>query len=518
MRRASGWVIVVCLAGALSAAPAGVGLAQPAAAGPAVRVGLDVDAGTGDPRLARDTSAFRLVEMVYDGLVYLNDQVTPQPALAASWENPTPTTWVFHLRNGVVFQDGQPFTADDVVYTYQSILDPKSQAPYRALYTPIKAVEKVDATTVRMTTDVPYAPLLSYLDIGIVPKHIAERNDGSLAQHPVGTGPFQFVSWERGSKIVLAANPRYWRGAPKVSGVVFDIVPDNTARAAALEAGDLDLIHSPLSPQDLPRLRQAKALALTKLTGLGITYLNINVSMWPLGDVKVRQALAYLTDRHAISVDIYQGMDQPANSILLPGSWAYSASVQQPPYNPAKARQLLQEDGFAMQDGVWTKDARPLAISLRTHSEDPNRVQTVEFLQNAWQQNGIRVKVSTDEWPTFSADVQASKHQVALLGWLSIVDPDRLMYNQFLTNGSQNWGKYSNPTVDALLQRGRFTLSRPLRAKIYQQAAQIIADEQPYDVLLYQAYVVVHSARLAGFVPNPSGSLKSLAGASWSAH
>ena len=203
-------------------------------------------------------------------------------------------------------------------------------------------------------------------------------------------------------------------------------------------------------------------------------------------------------------------MDQAATSILLPGSWAYSPNVRQPSYNPAKARELLQEDGFAMQDGVWTKDGRPLAIWLRTHSEDPNRVQTVEFLQNVWQQNGIRVKVSTDEWPTFSADVYASKTQVALLGWLSIVDPDRLMYNQFLTNGAQNWEKYSNQTVDALLQRGRFTLARSVRAKIYQQAAQIIADEQPYDVLLYQGYVVVHSVQLRGFVPSPGGSLKSL--------
>jgi len=510
MHRALVWLIVLCMAGALSVTPAGVGQAQTPGGTGTVRVGLDVDAGTGDPRLARDTSAFRLEEMVYDGLVYLNSHVAPQPALAASWENPTPTTWVFHLRKGVVFQDGQPLTADDVVYTFQSILDPKSQAPYRALYTPITSVEKVDADTVRMTTSAPDAPLLSYLDIGIVPRHIAERNDGALAQHPVGTGPFQFVSWDRGSKIVLAANPHYWGGAPKVSGVVFNIVPDNTARAAAAEAGDLDLIHSPLSPQDLPRLRQSKTLVLTKMTGLGITYLNINGSAWPLSDVKVRQALAYLTDRQAISVDIYQGMDQAATSILLPGSWAYSPNVRQPSYNPAKARELLQEDGFAMQDGVWTKDGRPLAIWLRTHSEDPNRVQTVEFLQNVWQQNGIRVKVSTDEWPTFSADVYASKTQVALLGWLSIVDPDRLMYNQFLTNGAQNWEKYSNQTVDALLQRGRFTLARSVRAKIYQQAAQIIADEQPYDVLLYQGYVVVHSVQLRGFVPSPGGSLKSL--------
>ncbi|HLJ62200.1 MAG TPA: ABC transporter substrate-binding protein [bacterium] len=505
-----GWVLVGCLAGLLVGGPVGVGRAQAPGSAGMVRIGLDVDAGTGDPRFALDSSAYRLGELVYDGLVYLNNRQAPEPSLASSWDTPTPTTWVFHLRRGVTFHDGQPFTADDVVYTFETILDPSSKAPYRSLYTPITKVEKVDAYTVRMTTSAPYAPLLSYLNIGIVPKHIGEKNDGSLASHPVGTGPFRFVSWDRGSKITLEANARYWGGAPKVRGLVINIVPDNSARAAAVEAGDLDFIHSPLSPQDVARLRKSSNLIVTKMTGLGITYLNINTSVWPLSDVKVRQALAYLTDRQAIAADIYQGMDQAATSLLTPGLWAYTGSVRQPEYNPAKARALLQEDGFTLQGGVYEKDGKPLAIELWTHSEDPNRVQAVEFLQNAWQKYGFRVKVSTNEWPTFSSAVYASKHQVALLGWLNIVDPDRLMFNQFTSNGGQNWEKYSNPTVDALLQRGRTTLDRAARAKIYQQAAQILANDQPYDVLLYQGYVVVQSAQLHGFVPNPSGNLKTL--------
>ena len=493
-----------------------LGTTDRATGGPAaalVRVGLDVDAGSADPRYARDTSAFRLVELVYDGLVYLDNKVTPEPGLAVSWENPTPTTWVFRLRHGVTFHDGTPFTADDVVYTFESILAPDSKAPYRALYTPISTVEKLDAYTVRLTTKTPYAPLLSYLDIGIVPKHIAERDPASLAAHPVGTGPFMFVSWDRQSKIVLDANPRYWGGAPKMRGVVLDIVPDNTARAAAVQAGDLDLIHSPLSPQDLPALSRAADLAVTKMTGLGITYLNLNTSVWPLDDMRVRRARAYLTDRKTIASKIYQGMDQPATSLLLPGSWAYGRGVRQPDYDPARARALLQEAGFTLRGDVYQKDGRALSIVLSTHSEDPNRVQAVEFLQNEWQRNGIQVKVTTTEWPTFSGGVQASKHQVALLGWLYLVDPDRLLYNQFVSNGSQNWERYSNPKVDALLERGRTTLDRAARTKIYQEAAAILAQEQPYDVLLYQGYVVVHTRRLHGFVPNPTGSLKSLRGA-----
>ncbi len=511
MRVVTTCLVVACLATALAVrGPTGPGSAEGAAPAGTVRVGLDVDAGTGDPRFALDSTAYRIGELVYDGLVYLDAREAPRPALAVSWDNPTPTTWVFHLRRGVTFHDGRPFTADDVVYTFQTILDPASKAPYRSLYTPIAKIEKVDAYTVRMTTTAPYAPLLSYLNIGIVPRHIGEKADGSLASHPVGTGPFRFVSWDRGSKIALAANAAYWGGSPEVAGVVLNIVPDNSARAAAVEAGDLDLVHSPLSPQDVARLRKANGVVVTKMTGLGITYLNINTSVWPLSDVKVRRALAMLTDRQAIAADIYQGMDTAATSVLTPALWAYTPIVRQPAYNPARARALLEEDGFTLRNGAYEKDGKPLAIQLWTHSEDPNRVQAVEFLQNAWQKYGLSVKVQTSEWPTFSSAVYASKHQVALLGWLNIVDPDRLLYNQFTTNGGQNWEKYSNPTVDALLERGRTTLDRAARARIYREAAQILANDQPYDVLLYQGYVVVHSAQLHGFAPNPSGSLKTL--------
>jgi peptide/nickel transport system substrate-binding protein len=238
-------IAVVALAAALPA--------RGAPGGGVLRVGLDVDAGTLDPRLANDTTARRVIEQVFDGLVELDPQLRVRPALAESWTQVSPTVWVFKLRRNVKFHDGSPLSAADVAFTYTTILDPALRAPLRGLYTPISRVEAVDNETVRFTLSAPYAPLLKYADIGIVPKAVVERAGAEFAARPVGTGPYKFVSWQRNSRITLEANPDYWKGRPRLSQVVFNIIPDNTTRAAALESGDVDLIHSPLSPQDVGR-------------------------------------------------------------------------------------------------------------------------------------------------------------------------------------------------------------------------------------------------------------------------
>src|SRR5581483_3221690 len=166
--------------------------APTAGSGGTLRIGLDVDAGTGDPRLMRDTSAFRLRELVFDGLVDLKPDFTPAPALAESWDNPDDTTWVFHLRKGVKFHDGSELKAEDVKYTFDTILDEKLASPNRAFYTPIKNIEVVDDYTVKFTLDQPYGPFLSYLTMSIVPKAIVEKDPAAFANNPVGTGPYKF--------------------------------------------------------------------------------------------------------------------------------------------------------------------------------------------------------------------------------------------------------------------------------------------------------------------------------------
>lgn len=477
-------------------------------ASPALRIGVDVDAGTLDPRLMRDTTAYRVVNLVHDGLVRLDRTLKPRPGLAESWDKPDPKTLLFHLRGDVRFHDGTPFTAEDVVYTFETLLDESLNAPLRALYTPIQRVEALDALTVKMMLREPYAPLLSYLDVGIV----SRRRTAAGAEDPVGTGPYKLARWDKGSKIVLDANPQYWEGGPEVERLELVVIPDNTARAQAFEAGDLDLIQSPLSPQDVRRLEKASRFTHAAQPGLALTYLNFNCSTPPLDDPAVRRALSMLVDQDTILNRIYEGTDERATSILLPAWTAYASDVRQPTFDPEGARSLLARLGWRDSDGdgVLDRGGKKLAIEIGTHGEDVNRVQTVEFLQNAFQRFGIETRVSITDWASFSARRDAGNYQVILLGWTQLVDPDRVLFDQLHSRGGLNWGKYRNARLDELLERGRTTLEFEKRDRLYRDAARVVAEEVPYFILSYQTYQFFHDARRAGFEPDPRGMLRGL--------
>lgn len=480
-------------------------------------VGTDIDAGTLDPRLARDSTAYRVADLVYAGLVHITPKLEPVPDLAESWETPDPQTFIFKLRPGLKFSDGSPLTADDVVFTYTTLLNPEFSSPIRALFTPVKAVVAVDPQTVKFELAAPYAPLLSYLDVGIISKKAAESGQ-DISTKPVGAGPMKLASWNRGSDIALEANPGYWRGAPAVEKVTLKVIGDNSARAQAFEAGDLDVIQSPLSPQDVTRLTADDRFNNVTMAGLGITYLHFNTKDPLLADPKMRQAFSMLVDQQTIVNDIYQGVDQVASSMILPSSWAYSPEIKQPTFDVEGAVKLFNELGWkdSNGDGILDKDGKPLTITLATHSEDPNRVQALEFLQAVFQQAGVETKAQISDWPSFSTNyVQQGKHQIALLGWLNIIDPDRLMYAQLTTGGPTNWGGYSNPEIDALLNEGRSTLDQAKRIDVYQKAATILAKDLPYYVISDQGYQLFYQKDLSTQVQaTPRGYLRGLIGLS----
>ncbi|RVT85118.1 ABC transporter substrate-binding protein [Rhodobacteraceae bacterium CCMM004] len=486
--------------------------AHGAAAQDSLTIGADVDAGTLDPRLARDTTAYRVANLISAGLVHLTPNLEAVPDLAESWETPDDTTVVFTLREGLTFSDGSPLTAEDVIYTFETILDESFNAPQRGLFTPIESLEAVDDRTVQFNLSAPYAPLFSYLDIGIVPSDY----DGDMALEPVGAGPMVLDSWTRGSELVLTASDSYWAGAPEVDTLVVRVVGDNSARAQAFEAGDLDVIQSPLSPNDIQRFAADEAVGSEILAGLGVTYLNFNTTDPLLQDPRMRQALAMLVDQETIVNQIYEGVDQVANSIILPSSWAYDEAVQQPTFDMEGAMAMLDDLGWTDSDGdgIRDRDGTPLAIEIATHSEDPNRVQSVEFLQAMFQSAGIDASVRITDWPSFSSGyVQQGEHQVALLGWLRITDPDRLVYGQLTTGGGLNWGGYSNPEVDRLLEAGRTALDQDARADAYRRAATIIAEELPYYIISYQGYQLFYDPEALGEVEaSPRGGFRGLIG------
>ena len=482
-----------------------------------LNAGLDVDAGTMDPRLARDTSAARMQELIFNGLISLSPTLEPQPDLATSWEFTSPTTLVVELREDVTFHNGEAFTAEDVVYTYTTLLEEDFGAPRRSLYAPIESIEAVDDYTVQFNLAHPYAPLLQYLDMGIVPNETAAELGEDFSDNAVGTGPFKLDAWEKGDRIELSAFEEYYNGRPNIDRINISVIPDNNVRLIALESGDLDLIHSPVPPQELERLSQSSDLVVERTNALGYTYLNLNLDNPILEDVRVRKALAHLTDRQTISEVIFYGMDTPGESFLLPNTFYHTDDVTLYDYDPERAAELLEEAGWTDSDGdgIRDKDGQALSLELTTNV-DPNRQQILEFLQGEWEAAGIDASVRVYEWPSFIADVIAGSHDIGLIGWLLLTDPDRATYLQFRTDGDSNYGNYSNPEVDRLLDEGRIETDAEARKEIYTQVAQIITDEVPYIFLLNQGYVVMHDPALEGFEVHPIGSWKSLESATLS--
>lgn len=498
-------------AGAVTTAPAPAAAATPTTApapagkrGGSLRVGLDVDADSLDPRLTRNTSGFRIREVVFNGLVAVNPDFRQVPDLAESWENPNDTTYIFKLRPNVKFHDGSALTSEDVKYTFETILDEKFASPSRAFFTPIDKIEATDPNTVKFTLKTPFGPFLSYMDMGIVSRAAAEKLGKDFGSKPVGTGAFKVDSWSTGDAINLSAHETFFQGRPNLDRLQVKIVPDNSARVVALESGDLDFVQSPVSPQDVTRIQQAAKLKVERTAAAGYTYVNLNTSDPILADKKVRQALSYLVNKKQLIETIYKGIGQPANGPIVPGMWAYSADVPSYDYNPDRAKQLLDEAGWrAGPDGIRVKDGTRMELTVRTHSEDPDRRQVIQVIQSELQKVGIDAKTATTDFAALLADLMAAKYQLAVVGWLNLSDPDRATFRQFTVDGPANYGKYKNEQVDKLIKDARATLDKAKAKQLYADAVRQIVDDAPYIFIQYQEYIAMYQPKVQGFALNP---------------
>jgi peptide/nickel transport system substrate-binding protein len=469
-----------------------------------LRVGLDVDADTLDPRLTKNTSGFRIKELAFNGLVAIGPDYTPVADLAEKWDNPDDKTWVFHLRPGVKFHDGSDLTASDVKFTYDSVLDQAFASPFRAFYLSVDNVEATDKNTVTFTLKTPFAPFLSYMDLAIVPQAAVQKLGADFGTKPVGTGPFKVDRWATGDTIELSANDSYFGGRANLDRVRVKVVPDNSGRVVGLESGDLDFVQSPVSPQDVSRVQTAAKLKVDRTPAAGYTYVNLNCADPILADKKVRQALSHLVNKQQIIDTIYKGIGKPANGPIVPGMWAYSADVPSYDYNPDKAKQLLEEAGWkAGADGMRSKDGQKLSLTVRTHSEDPDRKQLIQVLQSEFQKVGIEATTNTVEFPAFFQDMQDGKYQVGVIGWLNLSDPDRATFRQFTMDGTANYGKYKNDQVDKQLKDARTTLDQSRAKTLYADAVRQIVDDAPYIFVQYQEYIAMYSPKVQGYVVNP---------------
>lgn len=460
-----------------------------------------------DPRLATDAAASKAGDLMFNGLVRRNDDFSIGPDLAESWETPDALTYVFHLKRDVVFHNGKKLTSADVKATYEFILNEKNSSALRGSFEVIESINIQDERTVVFRLKEPSAPFLGSLTVGIVPEGAGrEMNDA-----PIGTGPFRFTEYKIDERLRLEKFAGYFEGPPKLDGVEFRILPDETVRVLELERGSIHMIMNPITPDILPRFRRDKSLRVMTRLGTNYSYLGFNLKDRITGNQAVRLAIAYAIDRESVIKHILKGLAEPATGPVSPASPYYEGDVAVYEYNPEKARRILDEAGFKDPDGEGPAARFTLRYST---SQNELRKRIAEVFQWQLREVGIELDIRSYEWGTFYADIKKGSFQMYSLTWVGIADPDILYYifhSSSMPPDGANRGRYENPTIDELAERGRVTFGEE-RKKIYSKAQKILAEDLPYVSLWYSVNVAVVNRCVEGFKVAPDENLKSLKG------
>jgi len=458
-----------------------------------------------DLRQGTDAQSERIGELIYDPLVRKDEHFNLQPWLATSWERPDPRTWVFHLRPGVRFHDGHPLTSADVAYTLRSMTDGTLITAKAGAFKSITSLDTPDALSLTIHTNAPDASLLFNLSDGLF--GVVER--GATADeglHPIGSGPFRFVSQVQDKDVVVERNPAYWAGAPSISRIDFEVVPDTISTALEMRKGSGDVESNVLTLDMVHALRNLPNLLTETGPGARVDYANFNVTDPVLRDKRVRQAIACAIDRSALIAAIWRGQARPANTLLPPGHWAQAPDnlLPQYPHDIARAKQLLDAAGFR-------PDAHGIRLrfTLKTSTDETTRLEA-QAIQAELGDAGIEVSLRSAEFGTFYSDITRGAFQMYLLRWVgSNEDPDIFHYayaTEMAPPKGANRGRYANPRLDALLAEATAETDQARRRALYLQVQQILADDLPSIPLWYPDNVVIHATRLTGVTPNAGGS------------
>ncbi|VAX15800.1 ABC transporter, substrate-binding protein (cluster 5, nickel/peptides/opines) [hydrothermal vent metagenome] len=458
-----------------------------------------------DPRLYTDAASSRIGDLLFNGLVQRGDDFSIQPDLAESWETPSPVRYIFHLRPGVYFHDGQKLISKDIVASFNFVLDPANKSPWRSSFLMVDSVATPDDETIIFDLKKPSAPFLGFLTMGITPA----KTDKDMGASPVGTGPFKFVDYKTEERLTLVRYDSYFDGRAKLEGVVFKIIPDETVRVLSLEKGAVHLIMNPITPNILPRFKDNPNLKVVSSLGTNYSYLGFNMKDPLTGKLAVRKAVAYAIDRRGIIKYILKGLAEPASGPLSPALKFYEGDVSKYDYDPAKARRILDDAGLKDPDGDGPKMRFTLKYST---SQNELRKRIAEVFQFQLGKVGIGLDIRSYEWGTFYSHIKKGNFQIFSLTWVGIVDPDILYY---IFNSSStppdgaNRGHYKNRRVDELTELGRVTFGEERKAA-YSEIQKIIADDLPYVSLWHSVNVAVMDKRVEGFVLAPDENLKSL--------
>jgi peptide/nickel transport system substrate-binding protein len=505
------------------------GTAGPQPGGGILRVANYAEPTSLNPLLATNTGENFVASLAFDLLVTIDDKGNQVPDLAAT----VPTlqnggiaknglTVAYHLRHGVKWQDGAPFTSDDVKFSWQAVMNPANNVVERRGYDEVKSIDTPDPYTVVFHLKKPFAPFVDTVfgesddPFRIVPKHILGQypniNQVPFNQQPIGTGPFKVARWIHGDHIEYVANPSYFRGAPKLKGINVYIVPDGNTQEAQLRSHDIDLAID-VATSNLNNLKTHPTAGVAPLLVKGPSYNSItyNISHPPLDDVRVRQALSYAIDQKRIIDTLTYGTAVPAKADLSDFYWAYDPNVTTYPHDITKAKALLDAAGWTMgPNGVRLKNGRPFSLQLAYGQGNATARQLGVQVQSYLKDVGIDVQIKTYPYSLLYATkalggiLNSGKFDIAQYAWISGADPDdssQWMCDTVPPNGN-NISHYCNPKLDAAERDALSTFDRTRRKKDYSTTQKLLAGEAAAAFNYYQRRRYAVNTNLKNFTPN----------------
>ena len=425
-----------------------------------------------DPHITSARSSFQVLENVLDTLLTLDAELNVVPSLAESWEaSDDGLQWTFTLREGVRFSNGRALSADDVVFTYQRMLDPETGSGNAYKLGGVVDVAATDDRTVVMTLSAPNPGLLGRLatdkTVGIIARESVE--DGTINTEPIGTGPFKIADFQPGSLLLLERNEFYWQeGLPYLDAVEIRIITDDSVRRTALISGDVDWAFS-VPAQSVTELEARDDVVIDKVPAGAYWYVGLNLMREPLDDVRVRQAIAYALNRDELALAGAFGNAEPTQD-PIPSSNVWNFGYAPYEQDLDRARALLAEagvgDGFEME--------------IMPTFQFEESIRLAQVMQAQLAPLGIEASIRSLEWAEWLEEEGNGNYDTYVCSWNVLVDPDDFFYAQHKTGEVFNFTGYSNPEVDTLLEQGRQTADFEERRGIYAQVNQAIVDDAPY--------------------------------------
>ena len=435
-------------------------------------------------------ASLSLLMQTNDPLVARDNAGNLHPALAASWEQVAPTTTRFHLREGVRFSDGVEFTSDDVAFTINRVIDPKNAYAMLSRIGQVASVAAVDKYTVDIHTKTVFPTLLRGLsDIIVEPRHVYDKQGAdAISQHPVGTGPFVFQEWVPGDHYTLTANRSYWGGAPHVDRLVIRTIPDASTRVASLMAGESQIIEE--VPIDLigqvNESGTAKVAEISTTVGLVLTF---DAAVPPFNDPRVREAFDYAIDKPLILKQILKDQGELLqNQVLTSGVLGQAPDIHARPYDPAKAKQMLQAAGFDFDTPV------PISTQNGKYVSDTDICNAVAGMLN---QIGVKATVNIVEGGVWAQLTTAKKlGPMYMIGWYSVGDADFATVWYTASGYRTTW---IDPEYERLFVAARSTNDVAERTRAYHRMMQILSEQNPSIFLFGLPSLYGVSDEVAGF-------------------